>query len=433
MNFEESVNYLLSLGNEVLAMKLGLENIGKLLAALGDPQNNYYKVQVAGTNGKGSTCAFLESICLEAGIRVGLTTSPHLVSVTERVKINGEEISEEDFARLATEIREVSESLVDKGTLESVPTHFEQVTAIAMLAFAEADVRLVILETGLGGRFDATTAARAEVAVITPIDYDHQAILGETLAEIAAEKAAIIRENSAVVVAPQGGEAENVIRERIKSTGALQIPVDLRAEIVRTSDRGKYVVDFLREGGEYRNVTLNLRGAHQIENTLTAVITAEFLALRFQISKEEIIAGLENAVHRGRLEFNDGFLLDGAHNASGARALRSFLDEFVRPPVTLIFGSMRDKDLAEITKTLFPAAAHLILTRSANARSLDVSELRRFVPAEVAQENIIVTDTVEEAIRAARKISSPGGTICVTGSLYLVGEAQKLLNNEKKI
>src|SRR5215204_205962 len=170
MNFQESAEYLLSLGNEVSTMKLGLENIRKLLAALGDRQNNYLKVQVAGTNGKGSVCAFLNSICLEAGIRDGKYTSPHLVSITERVQINGVDISENDFAKYATQVRETSERLVKSGKLESVPTFFEQVTAIALIAFADAGVELAILETGLGGKLDATTAANAQIAAITRID-----------------------------------------------------------------------------------------------------------------------------------------------------------------------------------------------------------------------------------------------------------------------
>src|SRR5580765_5081472 len=152
-------------------MKLGLENIRKLLTALGDPRNNYLKVQVARTNGKGSVCAFLNSICLEAGVKTGLYTSPHLISITERIRINGADISEDDFARLATHVRETAENLLAKGELGSRPTFFEQVTAIALVAFAEAKVQLAILETGLGGRLDATTAANAEIAAITRIDY----------------------------------------------------------------------------------------------------------------------------------------------------------------------------------------------------------------------------------------------------------------------
>ncbi len=169
MDFACSVEYLLSLGNEVSAMKLGLENIRTLLATLGDPQKNYLKVQVAGTNGKGSVCAFLDSICNQAGIRTGTFTSPHLVSITERIRINGVDISEDAFASFATVIRQMSETLLADKRLEYRPTFFEQITAIALLAFNGAKVELAILETGLGGRLDETTAANDYFVAITRI------------------------------------------------------------------------------------------------------------------------------------------------------------------------------------------------------------------------------------------------------------------------
>ncbi len=170
MNISDSVSYLLSLGNEVTAMKLGLENIAKLLADLDSPHKQYLKVQVAGTNGKGSFCAFLNAICLSSGIKTGLYTSPHLISITERIQINGNDISEDEFASHATRVRATAEELLDRGEIGYLPTFFEQVTAIALLAFADAGVELAILETGLGGRLDATTAADAEIAAITAID-----------------------------------------------------------------------------------------------------------------------------------------------------------------------------------------------------------------------------------------------------------------------
>jgi len=180
MDFAASTKYLYSLGNEVSAMKLGLENIRTLLDALGKPHEKYLKVQVAGTNGKGSVCAFLNSICLAASVKTGLYTSPHLISITERIKIEGIDISEDEFARHATLVRETAEKLLAKGDLEYRPTFFEQMTAIALVAFAEAKVELAILETGLGGRLDATTAANAENAAIKRIDLDQKEILGKT-------------------------------------------------------------------------------------------------------------------------------------------------------------------------------------------------------------------------------------------------------------
>ena len=219
MNFAEANQYLLSLGHETIAIKLGLRNTELLLESLGNPHKSYKSVQIAGTNGKGSTAAMLESICRAAGVSVGLYTSPHLVSIAERIKIGGDEISKDAFARFASEVRLVAESLVTSENLEALPTFFEHVTAIALLAFREAGVELAILETGLGGRLDATTAVRAGTVAITPISLDHQEYLGKTLVEVAAEKAAIIRPNSIVVVSPQPEAVRRVIVERCRECG----------------------------------------------------------------------------------------------------------------------------------------------------------------------------------------------------------------------
>ncbi len=433
MNFAESVKYLYGLGNEVLAMKLGLVNIGKLLTALGNPQNNYLKVQIAGTNGKGSTVAFLESICVNAGIKTGATTSPHLISVTERVRINGAEISEEIFAKYATHIRIVSEKLVEQGALETVPTYFEQVTAIALFAFAAAKVELAILETGLGGRFDATTAANAEIVAITPIDYDHQRILGETLTEIAGEKAAIIREDTNVVIAPQKKEAEKVVFGKCREFGIEPIILSEDFQIKKHNleiNKPIIAINFSTKNDVYHDIVLGLAGKHQIGNALVAVNIAETLReFGFVIEKEDIWIGLEKARHQGRLEFYKRILFDGAHNVAGAKVLREFLDEFVEQPITMIYGSMRDKDLTEIAEILFPKADKLIYTKADNPRSMETCELIKFVPDNLLNDNVFKVENVESAIKKAREISSENNLILITGSLYLVGEAQNLLKN----
>jgi dihydrofolate synthase/folylpolyglutamate synthase len=433
MNFDESVKYLYGLGNEVLAMKLGLENIRLLLAALGNPQEKFIKVQIAGTNGKGSTCAFLEAICLDAGIKTGMTTSPHLISVTERVRIGGTDISAADFARHAGVVREASENLVKSGELETVPTFFEQVTAIALTAFAEAEIELAILETGLGGRFDATTAARAEIVGITPVDYDHQRILGDSLAEIAAEKAAIISPGSKVIVAPQKKDAQKVILERCREVGVKPVFISKDFQIKKL-ERARISVNFSTENDVYHDIVLGLAGRHQVVNALVAVNLAETLRdFGFQIEKENIWVGLENARHQGRLEFYKNYLFDGAHNSSGAKALSEYLDEFINLPITMVFGAMRDKDLAEIAEILFPKAGKLILTMVDNSRSMKPGELLEFLPEDFPRENVFFAQNVGEALKIARQISPENDLICVTGSLYLVGEAQAILKNESEI
>src|SRR5262245_10127845 len=226
MNYPEAVQYLYSLGNETLAMKLALQSVRELSKALDEPQRKFPAVHIAGTNGKRSTAAMVASIARAAGIRTGLNTSPHLVSITERIRIDGEEIDEDEFARLATLVREAGERLVTEGVLEAPPTFFEQVTMIAYLHFAQRRVDLAVLEVGLGGRLDATNICEPIVTAITPVDFDHQRYLGNTLAEIAGEKAGIIKSNVPVVVAPQADEAMNAIRIRAGELNAPILSVD---------------------------------------------------------------------------------------------------------------------------------------------------------------------------------------------------------------
>lgn len=436
MTFEESQRYLFSLGNEVSAMKLGLENIRTLLTALGDPQNNYLKVQVAGTNGKGSVCAFLDSICNTAEISVGTFTSPHLVSITERIRINAVDISEYDFARLATLVRETAENLLAKGELENLPTFFEQITAIALVAFAEANVKLAILETGLGGRLDATTAANAEIAAITRIDLDHQEYLGNTIAEIAAEKAAIItKETYDVVLGQQSPSVMSLLRNHCEQLGIKPLNDENEPwEILRNADGTVTVnLSYLI----HHPINLGLLGRHQCENAQTALQTARAvlyhgLFLEFSDGEEEvrIVEGLKAARHPGRLEYSGKFLFDGAHNVAGAIALGEFLDEFESRPITLVFGMMRDKHVTEIAEILFSRARNLILTEPENSRAMSAGELSKLVPADFDVRNVFMTETVADALKKADKLTANDGIILVTGSLYLIGEVKKLLTEK---
>jgi dihydrofolate synthase/folylpolyglutamate synthase len=435
MNFAEANQYLLSLGHETLAIKLGLRNIELLLDSLGNPQKSYKSVQIAGTNGKGSTAAMLESICRAAGISVGLYTSPHLVSITERIKIAGDEISRDSFARLASEVRLAGERLLASENLQALPTFFEHVTAIALLAFREADVELAILETGLGGRLDATTEVGAGTVAITPISLDHQEYLGETLVEVAAEKAAIIRPNSTVVVSPQPEVVRRVILERCRECGVT--PAWTTEDI--SDPELNCVRTFRTEKDIYEKVRLALLGAHQITNAATAVALAEALRSEgFAIGHEAIVQGLSTARHPGRLEVfqtstDDAgkvfVLLDGAHNPAGAEALRIYLER-AQPkdtPITFVFGAMVDKQLDEMAATLFPIAGHLILTQPRNPRSARVEDLRRLAEKYAPEASIEMVPESDTAIESAISSSPPNSMICVTGSLYLVGEVREWL------
>jgi dihydrofolate synthase/folylpolyglutamate synthase len=442
MDFEQSQQYLLSLGNEVTAMKLGLENIRKLLRALGEPQNKYLKVQVAGTNGKGSVCAFLNAICISAGVRVGMFTSPHLISITERVQINGVPICEDDFAKYATKVRSVAGDLVANGTLESIPTFFEQVTAVALLAFADANIELAILETGLGGRLDATTAANAEIAVITRIDYDHQEYLGETIEEIAAEKAAIIRPESLVCVGRQQPKARAVIDAKCLEMGNAAFSLD-RAILEADGEAFDTVTGTL---GQYANIglddfrydeiRLSLLGEHQVENAALAILTAK--KFHFSITDEQILKGLASATHPGRIEWiNHGsvrILLDGAHNQSGASALASYLTRKSIAGITLVFAVMRDKDFGAILERLLPLAEDVILTEPKNSRTLSAKQVADSESFKSRKESTFAVADVFQAVDSAIQIAeATSGIVVITGSLYLVGEARRALREMRLV
>jgi dihydrofolate synthase/folylpolyglutamate synthase len=448
MSFAEALSYLLSLGHETLTIKLGLENTEKLLSALGNPHKTFPSVQIAGTNGKGSTAFMLESICRAANIRVGLFTSPHLISITERIRIHCEQISEAEFARLTERVKATAEELVRHGELQTLPTFFEHVTAIALLAFQEANVELAILETGLGGRLDSTTAAGAQVVGITPISMDHQEYLGNTLAEIAAEKAAIIQPGVTAIVAPQASEAMEVILRRCtevavrpRLTGEVELgDSPLGAGSAHYPDSsgfckalpdGRICVTFETPITQYDSVCLGLCGRHQIVNAATAIALAEALGEKgFSVPDEAIIDGLENVTHHGRLEFWNGqppILFDGAHNPAAARALRDYVEEFIDQPITMIFGAMRDKALEEMASVLFPFADKIVLTPLENPRAATVAELEAAAPSDFDHARLFRATSVENAVDVAREIADRSGLIIVTGSLYLIGAAQQRL------
>ncbi|HEX7331738.1 MAG TPA: folylpolyglutamate synthase/dihydrofolate synthase family protein [Pyrinomonadaceae bacterium] len=419
MNFEAAVRYLLSLGHETLAIKLGLRNTELLLHALDNPERAFPSVQIAGTNGKGSTAAMLESICRAAGIKCGLYTSPHLVSITERIRISGTEISTEDFAACATTVREVSQQL------EVLPTFFEQLTAIALLAFRNAGIELAILETGLGGRLDSTTAANASIVAVTQIALDHEEYLGPTLESIAAEKAAIIRRGVKAVIAKQEPEALQVLLKRCEETGVTPILENGSHTLEGNTSDGRFRATFDTGADHYESVLLGLRGRHQIDNAAVAIRLAELL----RVPHSAIVTGLETANHPGRLELiphKPAFLIDGAHNPAGSQSLRAYLDEFARRPLTLVFGAMRDKQLDRIGEILFPGADVIVLTTVNNPRSATI-EMLQPVAERFARWMVVTSESSAEALHIARANTPPEGLICIAGSLYLAGELRPLI------
>ena len=435
MHFDQALRYLLDLGHETLAIKLGLRNIELLLRRLGDPQKSYPAVQIAGTNGKGSTAVMLDSICAAAGIRSGLYTSPHLVSITERIRIGGDDISRDSFAAQATLVRNAAEALLAEKQIEALPTFFEQVTAIALAAFRDEKVDLGILETGLGGRLDATSAALAKIVGVTSIAMDHEQYLGQTLESIAAEKAAVVRPGTTAIIGSQAPEALKVILDTAESNDVTPSVNAGRVQIVDHNSGGQFRASFQTPEGEYENILLGLRGRHQLENASVAIRLAESLRTSgFEIAHAAIVAGLEKAKHAGRLELwegRPGLLFDGAHNPAGAKVLREFLDEFITTPFTLVFGAMEDKKLEQMASVLFPAAARLILVEPDNPRAAKLEMLNSLAQRFAEPENIRTARGVEEAIMIAKRITPDNELICVTGSLYLIGETQSVLKQEQ--
>lgn len=411
MTTTEALAWLRALGAELHpGRKFDLATMERLLAALDDPHRACASVHVAGTNGKGSTAALVESAARAAGWRTGLYTSPHLQRLSERIRIGGEEIAPAELAAAATAVHAAAEGLVSGSDLPHAPAFFEVVTAMGFLAFARAGVELAVVEVGLGGRLDATNVLAPLLAIITPIGMDHEAFLGPDIATIAGEKAGIIKPGLAgVITAPQVPEAMAVLEAR-----ARQVGVELKAVDAAMVEQAPVTV---------------LRGAHQHVNAAVAAAACRRLAAcGFAIPDEAIAAGFAGVRWPGRLERicdHPEVILDGAHNPMAARALAAYLDEYARshPEPVLIYGSMRDKALEEICELLFPRAAAVVFTAPAHPRALTPAALahtygpwaRRFE----------IAPRYPQALAAARRLSQGGAPIFVTGSLYLVGEARE--------
>ena len=359
-----------------------------LAAHLGNPERSFRSVLIAGTNGKGSVAKLLSAMMPEAG----LYTSPHLVRLNERIQIGEREISNQDLDEVFAAVKDAASTA--KGLLYP-PTYFEMVTAMAFLYFRDR-VNFAILKVGLGGRLDATNIVDQDVSVITSIGLDHQQFLGTTIAEIAAEKAGIIKSNEPVIIGPTADLPP--IRE--KAGDRLMRGVDLR---------------------EYPDLHPKLPGKHQLENIAVAIRAAECLG----VSKGDILRGVNTAVWPGRLERLGRFLLDGAHNIPAAYAVAAFLTEHHPEKVWIIFGVMADKDFGEMLAILKPHAQQFIFTKPQSNRALDPTELQTLVPGSR------VEATVASAIEYAQVHAPAGTTILICGSLYLIGEARAMLTSPR--
>ncbi|MGC1658907.1 MAG: folylpolyglutamate synthase/dihydrofolate synthase family protein [Candidatus Acidiferrales bacterium] len=433
MNYDESVRALMALGRELAApqqarvQKFALDNISTLAAALGDPHRSIPCVHIAGTNGKGSTAAMLESILRAAGLRTGLYTSPHLERINERIRIDSESVSDDVFAAAWTRVHATIESLMAAGKLAGHPTFFECVTAMAFLAFAESRVDLAIYEVGLGGRLDATNIIFPEVAIITPVDFDHESYLGHSIEEIAFEKAGIIKKDGCVVSSVSREEARAVIARRAQEMNARMIESDStwRLENVTRSDGHYRAVAVSVKTKARLAIAPGLPGHFQLRNALAAATAAEILAARgYAVANIAIEQGIARARWPGRLERlarHPDIYLDGAHNPSAARELREFWDEeFANRDIYLVYGAMRDKAVDEIAGILFPRTKAVFLTQPQQPRAISANLLAEMTHG-LAPDIYVVRDPTE-ALERAIQMARPNDAVFVSGSLYLVGE-----------
>ena len=427
---------MLSLGRELAAptqaatAKFNLENITILANSLGHPDKKYLSIHIAGTNGKGSTAAFLESILRQAGLRTGLYTSPHLERINERIRVNGEEITDDTFAAVFSRIHSKIEELLAAGTLRAHPTFFKCVTAIAFEHFAESRVDFAVFETGLGGRLDSTNIVTPQVSIITRIDFDHENFLGHSLPEIAAEKAGIIKPGVPVVIAEQREEARRVLLIKAHELDAAVIETDsafaiesphmvegqVRATVREISSRVQF------------KIAPQLAGRFQLQNALNALASARVLqSTGVRISDSAIETGIASAIWPGRIEkvhSHPDIYLDGAHNPSAARELANFLEEnFPNRKIIMIFGALRDKAVDEIAGILFPLAAEVIFTEPHTSRSISASQLAE-IAGHHAAHFAVIPDSAQ-ALGSALEKAGQSDIICITGSLYLVGELRR--------
>jgi dihydrofolate synthase/folylpolyglutamate synthase len=415
MTFAETVRFLFSLGPELRTVKWDLERIRALMRELGDPQERLRFIHVAGTNGKGSVCAFIESALRVSGIKTGLYTSPHLVDPRERIRVAGELVTEPVWVQAFEDVHAAAERLLARDRIDAHPSFFETVTAMAFLAFERAQAEIVVLEVGLGGRLDATNIVLPEISVITPIDFDHEAFLGSSIEAIAAEKAGILKEDRRAVFAQQRPEALSVLERKALE---LNVPVThSSAWRIESLESDRFGSRFTLAGDEEIPIVCPLAGEHQVENARTAVAALAVWGL----SAAAIREGIARAEWPGRLErIAENFILDGAHNPAGARALAQYIRRFyANESVRIIYGAMRDKAVDEVTNTLLPLAAEVIVTAPNQPRALNPEALAEMTD----HPNLKTTPSLIDAIALARKTPMP---TFITGSLFLVGEARAL-------
>ncbi len=414
MNKFDPAAYISSLNIDV--MHFGLTAISELLSRLGNPQNSYKTILIAGTNGKGSTAAMTASILQAAGYKTGLYTSPHLIDVRERIRVDQKQISASNFSKIISAVKE---------KVEQPATYFEVLTAAALLYFQRRKVDIAVLETGLGGRLDATNVCQPLVSVITNIAFDHTAYLGKTLTAIAREKAGIIKQNGVCITAAKQKRVIEVLENicRRNKAGFYRLGKDMQ---IKQLENGLSAYSGLYKN--FNDLAVPLIGTHQLENAALALAALEIAGLNgFAVDAAAIKKGLRNTKWSGRMEIlcrEPLFVVDGAHNPAGINALcRSLKNDFTYRRLILIFSALSDKDYCQMLPKIAPLADQIILTQLQAGRAEPVANIHECVK-KMGYEAVI-TQNVPESMERALEMADKRDMICAAGSLYLVGEIKQ--------
>lgn len=433
MNYPEALDYLASLSR--FGIQLGLERIETLLDLMDHPERRYKTVHITGTNGKGSTSAMLASILRASGIKTGLYTSPHLEDYTERMAVNGQDISRESFAQAVAYTRRFVDQAVAQGMEH--PTEFEVLTAAAFYFFAGAGVEYAVIEVGLGGLYDSTNVLLPEVSVITNVTLEHTDKCGPTVLDIARHKAGIIKAGKPVVTAAQGS-ARDLIAARAAELGS---PLYLYGRDISAQSEGiesfrQKITVRLQQSGFSGTFSTSLLGRHQVENAALAIMTAKLLAEGDpRISLSAMETGMKQTVWPGRFEVFPGsppIVVDGAHNPDGARTLRAALDEvFPQASIVFVFGVLADKDIAGVIRELFRPRDRIILVKPHSVRAAAPEAVAKLLSGHQAEIAASLESGLERARLLARETEA-NQIICISGSLYLIGGARQILRNWTK-
>ena len=417
-----------------------LQRVADVLDLLGNPQRAYRIIHITGTNGKTSTARMAESVLGELGLRVGRFTSPHLTSVTERISVDGESLSDERFVEVYQDVLPYIEMVDHKSQSAGGPrlSFFEVLTVMAFAAFADTPVDVAVVEVGMGGRWDSTNVADADIAVITPIAIDHVQWLGSTVGEIANEKAGIIKPGCTVVVGQQDEVATGIILSAAAQQGAKVLRAGEELEVVsRAVAVGGQMISLRTEGGTYTDIYLPLHGEHQSQNALLALAAVEQLAATgATLSPEVVEQGFGAATSPGRLELvrtSPSILVDGAHNPAGAQALVAALGEsFAYQRIIGVVGVMADKAVEEVLGILEPIFDEIVVTQALSERALDTDELAKVANEVFGADRVHavanLADAIDQAATLAESDGTPGSGIVITGSLLTVAQARILLS-----